>query len=138
MLLDRGTRGLFTKMIVIPKQLMQYFVEPLEFKLKVSDGGVQSYCLKVFCRYIKMQIYFKKCIIVQNFMGQTLCRNTPVTSISAWMSVHELAALCAHSVEETRLLVVVIYTFLPAADINVRNSIVIMPFLHSPPSLLFS
>lgn len=41
-LLDRGTRGLFTKMIVIPKQLMQYFVEPLEFKLKVSDGGVQS------------------------------------------------------------------------------------------------
>lgn len=60
MLLDRGTRGLFTKMIVIPKQLMQYFVEPLEFKLKVSDGGVQSDWLKVFCRYIKMQIYKKK------------------------------------------------------------------------------
>lgn len=71
-------------------------------------------------------------------MGQTLCRNTPVTWISAWMSVHELAALCAHSMEENRLLVVVIYTFLPAADINVRNSIVIVPFLHSPPSLLFS
>lgn len=60
MLLDRDTRRLFTKIIVIPKQLMQYFVEPLEFKLKVSDGGVQSDCLKVFCRYIKMQIYKKK------------------------------------------------------------------------------
>lgn len=59
MLLDRDTRRLFTKIIVIPKQLMQYFVEPLEFKLKVSDGGVQSDCLKVFCRYIKMQIYKK-------------------------------------------------------------------------------
>lgn len=60
MLLDRDTRRLFTKIIVIPKQLMQYFVEPLEFKLKVSDGGVQSDCLKVFCSYIKMQIYKKK------------------------------------------------------------------------------
>lgn len=69
MLLDRDTRRLFTKIIVIPKQLMQYFVEPLEFKLKVSDGGVQSDCLKVFCRYIKMQIYKKKMYHCPKFYG---------------------------------------------------------------------
>lgn len=50
---------------------------------------------------------------------------------------HE-APLCVHATEENRLLLVVIYTFLSSADINVSNPAVVMLFPHFLANLLCS
>lgn len=58
-----------------------------------------------------------------------------LSSLSVWMSVHELATLCIHTTEENRLLSAVIYTFLSSADINVSSPVVVMPSPHFLPNL---
>lgn len=60
------------------------------------------------------------------------------SAMSAWTSKHELAILPAHAEEENRPLVAVIYTLLSSADINVSDSVVILPLSHFLPHLLCS